>query len=213
MIELRDVTFDYSGSDFKLRIPSLKIGKDERVALIGPSGCGKTTLIRLMCGILQAHSGTVMVDGIDYTRSSDKQRRSYRAERIGMVFQDFELMPYLNVINNVLLPYSLGIALDPSAKKRAETLLERLEMTSKIRQMVLTLSAGEKQRVAIARALVTSPSFLIGDEPTGKLDPKTADVIMDILFEVAAGRTFVMVTHDHRLLSRFDRVIDMQEYL
>ena len=212
MIELTDVEFRY-GVDFALSVPNLSIRKGEKVACIGPSGIGKTTLINLMTGILVPDRGRVLLNGVDVAQLSDSARRKTRIQTVGMVFQQFELLEYLDGLENILLPYHLNPALELSraVKERARKIANQMGIASVLKRKPKRLSQGERQRVAISRALVTEAELLIADEPTGNLDPKNSSTILDLLFAQCEerGATLLVVTHDHSLLPRFDRVIDM----
>lgn len=210
-IELRDLEFRHRGGEFSLSMPALSIAPRERIALVGPSGCGKTTLLHLIAGILTPERGTVRVGSMAVSQSADAARRAFRIREIGLVFQNFELIEYLRVFENILLPYRINRALklDAEARDRARRLAEATGLGDRLRRRVHELSQGERQRVAICRALVARPAVVLADEPTGNLDPSTTERILDVLFErvEAAGSILVMVTHDHGILDRFDRVV------
>lgn len=212
MIEAEQLCFDYPGA-FRLRVKRLCIAKGEKVAIIGASGSGKTTLISLLAGILPVARGKIVVDGTRLHECDDTRRRAFRVSKVGFIFQDFELIDYLPVRDNILLPFYVNLSLSPPLDmlERVEKLAAEVGLEGKLDRHPLRLSQGEKQRVAICRALVARPSIVIADEPTGNLDPETTAAILDCVFERVenGGNTFVMVTHDHGLLNRFDRVIDM----
>jgi len=215
MIEVRDLAFDYAAGGFELDVPALDAAAGESLALTGPSGCGKTTLIHLLAGILEARSGVLRVAGLDMTSLGPAERQNLRALKIGLVFQEFELLEYLDVLDNVLLPYRLTpvLELEAAARERAATLLTDVGLGDKQHRYPGQLSQGERQRVALCRALVTRPAVVFGDEPTGNLDAANRDRVIDAL--LAYGReheaAVVVVTHDHALLPRFDRVVDVAE--
>ena len=214
MSEVRvfELSFAYPGG-FALAIPELSIADGARAALIGPSGCGKTTLLYLLAGILAPDRGRVEVGGTDVAALDDAARRSFRVGNVGLVFQEFELLDYLDVLDNVLLPYRINasLALDRGARERARALLERVGLGDKARRPIARLSHGERQRVALCRALAAGPSLVLADEPTGSLDPDGKDRALSLLFEFCAGSTLVVATHDHSLLPRFGQVIDFRE--
>ncbi len=218
MVALANVQFSYGQGDgaFSLAIPDLVIRKGERVACIGPSGSGKSTLVGLISGILTPASGTVTLGNFDITAASDEQRRRARATRIGMVFQEFELLEYLSAMDNILLAYRISaeLTLTPEIRNRAITLAESTGVGHVLRRRPSRLSQGERQRIAMCRALLTEPELVMCDEPTGNLDPSSAKRTLDLLFEQveAHDTTLLMVTHDHDTLARFDRVIDMQAF-
>jgi ABC-type lipoprotein export system ATPase subunit len=216
MIDLRDLDFAYPGTTFRLAIDTLSVAPGERVAVVGPSGSGKTTLLNLLAGITQPDAGSVCVDGIEVGSLDDAARRDFRLTRIGFVFQDFELLDYLDVVDNVLHPYRIGRALrlDDLVRERAAGLLVRMGLGDMRRRHPDQLSQGERQRVAICRALLPGPRLLLADEATGNLDPVNKSHIVDLLFENAAEHdaTLLAVTHDHELLPRFDRVVDFRDF-
>ncbi len=212
-IDVRDLEFRFGRDGFTLQRDELAIASGERVAFVGPSGCGKTTLLHVLAGILVPERGTVRVGETVVSSADDRARRRFRIREIGLVFQNFELLDYLRVLDNVLLPYRLhpALRLDASVRERARELAGSVGLGDKLGRRIDALSQGERQRVAICRALVTRPSVVLADEPTGNLDPATTARIVDVLFErvAASGATLVVVTHDHGLLDRFDRVVDL----
>jgi len=211
-IEIRSLDFRYGDGGFRLRIPELSVAPSETVAVIGPSGTGKTTLLSLMAGVVVPNSGNVRVAGAEITALGESARRAHRISNIGMVFQEFELISYLDVTDNVLLPFRIApqLKLNASVRSHAAELIEQVGLGDKAHRRVTLLSQGERQRVAIARALVTGAQVILADEPTGNLDPDNKIKILDILFEQVKSRavSLVAVTHDHSLLDRFDRVVD-----
>ena len=216
MIQVRDIEFRYREGDFALRIPELSIEHGSAVAVIGPSGSGKTTLLNLLAGVAVPQRGRITVDGVEVAGLSDAARRGFRIRRIGMVFQEFELLEYLNVLDNILLPCRISDALklDAPARERAVELAGRVGIGDKLRSNVNRLSHGEKQRVGVCRALLAEPALLLADEPTGNLDPANKSRVLEILLDYAGrhGATLLTVTHDHGLLDRFDRVIDFEDF-
>jgi putative ABC transport system ATP-binding protein len=217
MIEIQQLTFTYPHGSFHLHISELAVESASVSAVVGPSGSGKTTLLHLVAGILPIALGKILIDQTDLSTLTDAERRRFRLQQVGLVFQDFELIDYLSVIDNVLLPCRIGdaVALDDATQRRAEKLLEQSGLVDHIRKPVTQLSQGEKQRVAICRALLPQPAILLADEPTGNLDPKTSDQILELMLSSARENdtTVMMVTHDHSLLNRFDRVIDFEQFL
>ncbi len=216
MIEIRNLHFSYPDGDFRLDIPSFDVQPGEKLSVIGPSGSGKTTLLNLVSGIVTPGRGTVRVSEIEVSGLSDAGRRAFRIRHIGFVFQDFELLDYLNVIDNILHPYRItdALRLDAGVRDRARSLADRMGIGDKLKRRANDLSHGEKQRVAICRALLPEPRLLLADEATGNLDPHNKGLILDLLFDSvdAHGATLLAVTHDHELLSRFDRVVDFADY-
>ncbi len=216
MVDIDGLFFSYTEGPFRLLIPSFRVDRGERVAVIGPSGSGKTTLLNLIAGILVPRRGTLRVDGAGIHPLSDPQRRAFRITTIGFVFQDFELIDYLNVLDNILHPYRItgALRLDRTVRDRAAALAESMGIADKLHRNVNDLSQGEKQRAAICRALLPSPRLILADEATGNLDPENKSHILDLLFEAVSSHdaTLLAVTHDHELLPRFDRVIDFQSF-
>ncbi len=216
MIRIHDLRFSYRNADFRLAIPELKVNATEKVAFIGPSGTGKTTLLNLIAGILTPEQGRVNVNGIAVDTLGDPGRRDFRITNIGFVFQDFELLDYLNVLDNILHPYRITRALKLTAavRSRAEGLATDMGIGDKLKRGADDLSQGEKQRAAICRALLPKPPLILADEATGNLDPENKIRILDLLFEAVSAHdaTLLAVTHDHELLPRFDRVIDFQAF-
>jgi ABC-type lipoprotein export system ATPase subunit len=216
VIRTSDLDFSYGEGEFRLRIPELVVGQGVSTAFIGPSGCGKTTLLNLIAGIMLPRQGELETNGVTVSRLSDAERRSFRIRSIGLVFQEFELLEYLSVLDNILLPYRINAALrlDADVRARAKELAERVGIADKLSRHPGQLSQGERQRVAVCRAALPEPALLLADEPTGNLDPATGGRVLDILFSEAARReaTVVMVTHDHDLLPRFDNVVDFKRF-
>lgn len=216
VIRVRELEFRYPEGEFCLRVPDLEIAQGSQVAFIGPSGCGKTTLLNLIAGITVPRSGKIESSGIEITNLSDGERREFRIKQVGLVFQEFELLDYLNVLDNILLPYRINpsLAMDATVKERAAGLARDFGIADKLRRYPRRLSQGERQRVAVCRAVLTEPALLLADEPTGNLDPVNTEHVLDIVFGYAkrAGATLLMVTHDHTLLSRFERVIDFKDF-
>jgi ABC-type lipoprotein export system ATPase subunit len=215
VIEVRDLQFAYPGGGFELRLGSLRVAAGESLALTGASGCGKTTLIHLLAGILEVRQGSIQIAGLDMAALSVEDRQDLRALRLGLVFQEFELLEYLDVLDNVLLPYRATpvLELDDQARARAVELIRDLGLGDKLRRLPGQLSQGERQRVGLCRALVTRPAAVLGDEPTGNLDPANRDHVIDALLAYGheTGAPVVVVTHDHELLPRFDRTLDIAE--
>jgi putative ABC transport system ATP-binding protein len=190
---------------------SLQVLPGEFVALMGPSGSGKSTLLQLLGGLDRPTSGEVLLEGEPISRLDDEQATRLRRERTGFVFQSFNLVPLLNVVENVGLPFTIA-GQDPSKGELAERVraaIEIVELTGKERHKPDELAAGERQRVAVARAIVTRPSLLFADEPTGNLDFTTGQDLLDALWRtcVERGQTVVLVTHDAKAAAYADRVL------
>ncbi|MEO1528398.1 MAG: ATP-binding cassette domain-containing protein [Planctomycetota bacterium] len=213
MVEISELDFTYPRHGFRLCVEQLRVNAGEQLALIGPSGSGKSTLLNLMAGIVVPAKGTVCVDGSDLGSLSSSARGELRLTTIGLVFQSFELLDYLTVWENVLLPFRLNRALKltPQVFELAEHLLEELELSGKRGRYPNQLSQGERQRVAIGRALVTEPGLVLADEPTGNLDPLSKTRVLDLLLASAAKHevAVVVVTHDHALLDRFETAYEV----
>jgi len=216
MITIRSLEFGYRTGEFKLNVPEFGVAKSEKVAVIGPSGSGKTTLLNLIAGILTPITGTVNVGDVPVNQLSDAERRDFRITNIGFVFQDFELLDYLNVLDNILHPYRItrALMLVKDVRARALMLAEAMGIGDKLKRFANDLSQGERQRAAICRALLPHPKVILADEATGNLDPSNKTRILDLLFRSVEehGTTLLAVTHDHELLKRFDRVVDFQDF-
>ncbi|MDH4008080.1 MAG: ABC transporter ATP-binding protein [Desulfuromonadales bacterium] len=216
MINISDLHFHYPCSEFRLAVSEFAVSSAEKVAVVGPSGSGKTTLLNLLAGILTPDQGKVQVGEIAVSNLGDAGRRDFRISNIGFVFQDFELLDYLSILDNILHPYRITGALKLSAevRQRAIYLTEQMGIAEHLKKHPGELSQGEKQRAAICRALLPNPSLILADEATGNLDPSNKTRILDLLFKCVEDHdaTLVAVTHDHELLPRFDRVIDFQAF-
>lgn len=216
MIRIEGLHFRYGEGDFQLRIPELAVESGTTTAFIGPSGSGKTTLLNLIAGIIQPEKGRVETRGVEVSGLSDEERRRFRITTVGLVFQEFELLEYLTVLDNILLPYRIhsALTLNSSVRDRAGSLAERVGISDKLDRHPRRLSQGERQRVAVCRAVLTDPPLLLTDEPTGNLDPLNRERVLDILFDYVAdsGTTLVSVTHDHEILTRFGRVMDFRDF-
>lgn len=215
MIELENLTFRYPGTGFALHIPALHVARGEKLAVIGASGSGKTTLLKLIAGILAPATGRVRVDGTPVHALGDGARRRFRITRIGFVFQELELIEYLDLFDNIVHLYRINPALrlDRGVRRRAFDLAEATGLSGKLGRLPRELSRGERQRAAVCRALLPEPDLLLADEATGNLDPANKDHIVELLFSAADRRnaSLIAVTHDHELLPRFDRVADFRE--
>ncbi len=184
---------------------SLEIKSGESVAVIGASGSGKSTLLGLLAGLDQASGGRVIIDGTDIGQLDEDGRALFRGQKIGFVFQSFQLLPALTALENVMLPLELKGQGD--ARSQAEQFLHRVELGERMTHYPRQLSGGEQQRVAIARAFAARPAILFADEPTGNLDTRTGGHIIDLLFQLnrEEGTTLVLVTHDQGLADRCQR--------
>ena len=217
-VDIDRLVFAYRPPRAILRISRLQIEKGERVFLYGPSGSGKTTLLGILAGVLKANDGSVRILGHDFARISGPARDALRGARIGYIFQMFNLIPYLNVLENIMLPCRIsrergrrlnGVPLERAAKEMAE----RLGIGSFILEKVTNLSVGQQQRVAAGRALLGSPELMIADEPTSALDEDQRENFLDLLFTHCReiGSTLVFVSHDRRMMPLFDRALSLPE--
>jgi len=216
MIQLKDLQFQYPQSDFRLKIDELQFANDSKTAIIGPSGFGKTTMLNLIAGILIPNHGDIQIDGVSVNQLSDGDRRNFRIKNIGFVFQDFRLIPYLNVLDNILIPFRINNTLKPDSESvnLAKGIANELSIGSLILNYPEKLSHGERQRVAIARALINKPQVILADEPTGNLDPENKEHIKHLLFDAVQkyNATLITVTHDHEMLNDYDKVIDFKDF-
>lgn len=215
ILQIRDLHFQYPASDFKIEISDIKITQGSKIAISGKSGSGKTTLIHLISGILKPQSGEILFNDKSITDMNDKEIRKHRISNIGFIFQEFELLEYLNVMDNLILPYKINksLVLDTEIKDKAKEIANRIGIGNKLDQHPKQLSGGERQRLAIARALITSPPLIIADEPTGNLDEKTSNIVMDEITDQVSytNSTLIMISHNNELISSFDEIIDIQE--
>jgi putative ABC transport system ATP-binding protein len=187
---------------------SLEIPKGDFVAIIGPSGSGKSTFLHLLGGMLSPTEGKVRIESDSLYDLTSDERSALRKKKIGFVFQTFNLVPYLTALENVQVPLVLAGLGEDEQKRRAESLLGRVGLSDRLDHKPRELSVGQQQRVALARMLANDPVLILADEPTGNLDPETAEGVMDFLGELnGEGRTIVMVTHDLRLAGRAKRAL------
>jgi putative ABC transport system ATP-binding protein len=188
---------------------SFSIQRGESVAIVGASGAGKSTLLALLAGLDLPTSGRILLNGTDLTGLDEDGRAALRAANVGFVFQSFHLVPSLNALENVMLP--LELAGNPSPRKSAMDILQKVGLGERVRHYPSQLSGGEMQRVAIARAFATEPAVLFADEPTGNLDSRTGEHIMNLMFELnkSSSTTLLLVTHDKSLARRCDREISL----
>lgn len=213
IIELKSLTKVYkNGMEFRaLDNANLRIKRGEFVAIVGPSGSGKSTLMHLI-GLLDTPSfGTLLIDGRDVTKISDKERSEMRNRMLGFVFQYHHLLPDFTALENVIMPLLIAGKNRKEAEETAEKLLKEVGLEDRMDHKPGELSGGENQRVAVARALSCSPAIVLGDEPTGNLDTKTGDLIYDLLRRLNRqyNQTFIVVTHNEDLASKADRIIKL----
>jgi putative ABC transport system ATP-binding protein len=214
-IEARGVrrTYATGGVEYEaLKGVDIKVERGEFVAIVGPSGSGKSTLLYLLGGLLRPTAGEVLVDGVTTSTMSDDDMSDMRNRHIGFIFQAFNLIPMLSVIDNVLLPARINGAKDSVVRPRAMQLLETVGIGGTGSRLPTQLSGGEQQRVAIARALVMQPSVILADEPTGNLDTTNGNAVMSLLCRLHdEGQTLVMVSHDLKLAALAGRIIEMRD--
>jgi len=216
VIETRAVSKIYGAGTSEVRAVdeiSVQIYPGEFVGLVGPSGSGKTTLLAILAALLEPTNGSVMIDGVQLARMPETQRIKFRRERIGFTFQSNNLVPYLNVRENVELMLRLNNRLDRAGKLRVEDLLLRLGLQDRMNNLPNQLSGGQRQRVAIARSLIHNPSVVLADEPTASLDTErafqVASLYADLIHE--ENKAGIMVTHDLRLCRYVDKIIQIQD--
>ena len=221
VIDLSDLRFAWQDGPILLDIPEFRVGAGERVFLRGPSGSGKSTLLGLIAGVLEPQSGKAEVLGHDMTALSGPKRDALRADRLGVIFQMFNLVPYLSLVQNVTLPCRFSSARRAAAggegklNDEAVRLLSRLGLSGErlLARPVTELSVGQQQRVAVARALIGGPDLIIADEPTSALDADARDRFIELLNEEAgrSGSALLFVSHDASLAGHFDRSVDLSE--
>jgi putative ABC transport system ATP-binding protein len=209
MLEIQHLAKSYPGPSGQLAVLAdlcLQVQPGEFVAVQGPSGCGKSTLLLIAGGLLQPDAGRVVVGGQDVYALSPEERARFRADAIGFVFQQFHLVPYLSVLDNVLAP-TLAATI-PGARDRAKELIERFGLAPRCRHVPAQLSTGERQRTALARALLNRPRLLLADEPTGNLDDENGQLVLRFIADYAkGGGAVLLVTHDRRAAAVADRTI------
>lgn len=213
IVSVNDLVVEYQSEGYAIRPLdgfSMSADQGELVALLGPSGSGKTTLLSVLSGMVPATSGSVSIDGIDVLKLSGSALQEYRRNRIGIVFQGFNLIPSLNARENVAAPLLVAGTSRSKALARADDLLEEVGMADRGGHRPTQLSGGQQQRVAVARGLIADPAVLLADEPTANLDLISAEAVISLLRRLrASGRTIVISTHDNRLLPAVDRVVEM----
>ena len=215
MLKLEQIKKAYTQPDGSrvpiLDIKEFNIDAGEQVVLIGPSGCGKTTMLHTIAGITKPDSGKVFIDGIELTKFSEAARDRIRANKLGYVFQTFNLLPGFSAYENVLL--GMSFAKGKASSARAKSLLEKIGLGHRLNNKPHQLSVGEQQRVAIARALANRPALLLADEPTANVDPGNQKQIIDLIIDSCREENvaLLMVTHSMEVAGRFDRVVKLEE--
>ena len=194
-----------------LDIPSFEIAAGEQVVLIGPSGCGKTTMLHIIAGITKPNEGRVILDGLELTRYSEAARDRIRADKLGYVFQTFNLLPGFSSLENVVL--GMTFASKKISPQRARQLLEQIGLGHRLNNKPSALSVGEQQRVAVARALANEPLLLLADEPTANVDPQNQQQIIDLIKSScqAENIALLLVTHSMEVAEQFDRVVKLED--
>ncbi len=214
ILETRDLRKTYGSGDTEVRAldgVDLKVEKGEFVAVVGTSGSGKSTLLHILGGLDRPTGGTVTVDGKDIFSLKDEELTIFRRRKIGFVFQNYNLVPVLNVYENIVLPIQLdGGQMD---KAHVDRIIETLGLESKLQNLPNNLSGGQQQRVAIARALAAKPAIILADEPTGNLDSRTSQDVMSLLKVTSQKfvQTIVMITHNEEIAQMADRVIRIED--
>jgi len=215
ILETTNLTKTYPSGISQLTVldaVNVQIPTGSTASIVGPSGSGKTTLLGLCAGLDRASSGTVVLDGKDITNFTEGERAELRRKSIGFIFQNFQLMPNLTAIENVVIPAELQRKNGSETIEKAKALLERVGLGSRMKHYPKQLSGGEQQRVAIARAFIHQPKILFADEPTGNLDEESSILIEDMLFEInqELGTTLVIVTHDNELAEKTEHLIKLK---
>jgi len=214
LLQIDNLSHSYAGPKGEIgavRAVSLTIQAGEFVAVQGPSGCGKTTLLLAAGALLKPTRGRVLLNGSDPYALTAGQRAGFRAQHLGFVFQQFHLVPYLDVLDNILVP-ALALGANGDLRPRALESAARFGLTDRLHHVPAALSTGERQRVALARALLNTPKLLLADEPTGNLDAENGRMVLRCLAEVAqAGAAVLLVTHEPRIGEHASRVIKMKE--
>lgn len=216
IINAQNVVKIYSSGSLRveaLRSVSLQVARGEILGVMGASGCGKTTLLNCLSGLDGVTSGEVFIEGTNLATMNDRQKTAYRAQNMGFIFQTYNLLPVLSAVENVELPLVVSGVPAGKARARAMAALERVNLADRAQNWPAQLSGGQRQRVTIARALVNEPAIVWADEPTGALDSKTANEIIELMEQLnrEQGQTFVLVTHDPRVGQRCHRLIHMSD--
>ncbi|MFT6344277.1 MAG: putative ABC transport system ATP-binding protein [Paraglaciecola sp.] len=212
-LSIKDLFFTWSKkSDFALHIPDWKVKTTEKVFLYGRSGEGKSTLLNLISGIQSRYTGNIQVLGQDMSELSQTQKDTFRANNIGIIFQQFNLLPYLSAEQNILLAQRFKNTKNTQQSDQLASICERLELNSHLlKQKSIELSVGQQQRVAVARALYGSPELIIADEPTSALDTQTREKFIHLLLDCAQSSTVIFVSHDMSLASHFDQQLGLAQ--
>lgn len=213
ILSVKEVSKTYQSGNRKLTVldnVNLNIQSGDSIAIVGPSGSGKTTLLGLCAGLDSATTGSVVLNGSAFEKLSEDERAAVRSKNVGFIFQNFQLLPTLTALENVMVPLELKKRKD--AKEKALSLLQKVGLGDRVTHYPTQLSGGEQQRVSIARAFANEPLILFADEPTGNLDTETGEMIEDLIFDMnkEQGTTLVLVTHDPELAKRTNRIIHIK---
>ena len=222
-VKLSEIDFNWGSerNDFRIQVKNFQLEKGESAIIVGPSGGGKSTLLSLISGIARPRDGTVEITGKNLGKMTNSERDSFRADNLGIIFQQFNLLPYLSAIDNVLLPLKFSCArkaacdkVNATPRAEAERLLKNLDISPETlgNQKAVTLSIGQQQRVAAARAFIGSPEIIIADEPTSSLDEENQEEFLKQLFSEkdATSTSLLMVSHNSRIAKRFDRLVKLE---
>ena len=220
IVKIESLRFQWSkDNNFKIFVPKLEVGRGKKVLFLGESGSGKTTLLSLICGFLEPLSGSISINDKIISDLTSTNKDAYRSDNIGIIFQQFNLLPYANVIDNIILPLYFSKQRSKKVENKinaAMNLCDQLRLPESIlNQKASNLSVGQQQRVAVARALIGSPSIIVADEPTSSLDTEAQELFLDLMFDQISknSSTLLMVSHDKSLTNYFDQVIDINEIL
>lgn len=220
IVKIESLRFQWSkNNNFKIFVPKLEVGRGKKVLFLGESGSGKTTLLSLICGFLEPLSGSISINDKIINDLTSTNKDAYRSDNIGIIFQQFNLLPYANVIDNIILPLYFSKQRSKKVENKinaAMNLCDQLRLPESIlNQKASNLSVGQQQRVAVARALIGSPSIIVADEPTSSLDTEAQELFLDLMFDQISknSSTLLMVSHDKSLTNYFDQVIDINEIL
>ena len=220
IVKIESLRFQWSkNNNFKIFVPKLEVGRGKKVLFLGESGSGKTTLLSLICGFLEPLSGSISINDKIISDLTSTNKDAYRSDNIGIIFQQFNLLPYANVIDNIILPLYFSKQRSKKVENKinaAMNLCDQLRLPESIlNQKASNLSVGQQQRVAVARALIGSPSIIVADEPTSSLDTEAQELFLDLMFDQISknSSTLLMVSHDKSLTNYFDQVIDINEVL
>lgn len=213
MISIKQLQFSYRVGQHVLDIPELQVSASEKVFLFGPSGSGKSTLLEIMAGVQAPQSGSLMVDGVDLNQLTPVQKDQFRASHIGYIFQSFNLIPYLSVQENIVLPTIFNPSQGAELVQRVDSLCRQLGIFDLKHRKATDLSVGQQQRVAAARAVLLKPKLILADEPTSALDFDYREKFLQVVFQLCeeSRSTLVFVSHDRSISHLFDRRINLPE--